>query len=96
MKAGIDLDGVVADLMRPFLKEINKKFDLELQYDNITSYHFSDCIPVDIEDLRVIWEDPKFILGQPLLPWAKWGINRLRDLLQESKKKSNHILKEMV
>jgi len=79
MKAGIDLDGVVADLMRPFLKEINKRFDLELQYDDITSYHFSDCISVDIEDLRVIWESPEFILGQPLLPYARWGINRLRD-----------------
>jgi len=79
MKAGIDLDGVVANLMTPFLKEINKRFNLELKYEDIISYRFEDWVPVDIEDLRAIWESPEFIWGQPLLPWARWGINRLID-----------------
>lgn len=86
MKAGIDLDGVIADLMTPLLKEVNKRFyhnegalKNPLKYEDITSYHFADCVPVDIEDLRVIWENPEFIWNQPLLPWAKWGVNRLRD-----------------
>lgn len=79
MKAGVDLDGVVADLMRPFLKEVNKEFNLKLRYEDISTYRFEDWIPLNIEDLRVIWEAPEFILGQPLLPWAKWGINRLKD-----------------
>jgi len=81
MKAGIDLDGVIADLLTPFIRKINKEFGLSVKRKNISSFYFSDCIPSpNWDDIIKIWEDPDFILKQPLVPWARWGINRLRDL----------------
>ena len=81
MRAGVDLDGVVADLRTPFIKVINKEFDLSLKHEDITSFYLADFVPgKDWNDIKHIWENPEFILKQPLLPWARWGINRLRDL----------------
>lgn len=81
MRAGVDLDGVIADLLTPFTKKINKEFGLSLKHEDITSFHFADCIPgLDWDSIKSVWENPKFILKQPLLPWAKWGINRLKGL----------------
>jgi len=81
MKAGIDLDGVIADLITPLLKAIKKEYGLSFKYEDITSFYFADCIPqLNWNQIREIWESPEFVLGQPLIPWAKWGLNRLRAL----------------
>jgi len=88
MKAGIDLDGVVADLIGPSIKKINKRhyhnkglLKKPLKREDITSYYFADCIPgLDWDEIVKIWDNSEFILNQPLLPWARWGVKRLKDL----------------
>jgi len=85
MKAGIDLDGVLADLVNPLIRELNKRYDLSLAYEDVTSYYFANFLrgDIDLEDIKSIWESPEFILKQPLLPWARWGVERLKKLEYE-------------
>ena len=80
MKIGVDIDGVVADFVTPFLPVLGELLERDVRYEEITSYLFQDVFGYDDEmEVRVREEiDRRDILRDlPALPGAVDAIRRL-------------------
>ena len=54
MKIGVDIDGVVADFVTPFLPVLGELLERDVRYEEITSYLFQDVFGYDDEmEVRV-------------------------------------------
>ena len=59
-RVAIDMDGVLYDLLTPWLKEYNEIFSDDLSPEQITTYDLSHYIKCDKESLNYILERPDF------------------------------------
>jgi len=77
----VDCDGVMADLVTPYLERLNEKFGLDVTYDEVTSFEFSECVCTKAQN-EAVWKDlvstPGFVLGLRELPYAMEGLAHLR------------------
>lgn len=57
-----DIDGVIADTFRAFVKTARERYDVEIEYEAITDYNFRKVIDIDEETsneiIEMILEDP--------------------------------------
>jgi len=73
-----DIDGVIADTFRAFVKTASERYNVEIEYEAITDYDFRKVIDIDEETSNEIIE---MILDNPLgmgIKSDKWrcgGVN---------------------
>jgi len=64
-----DIDGVIADTFRAFVKTARERYNVEIEYEAITDYNFRNVIDIDEETsneiIEMILEDP---LGMGINP----------------------------
>src|SRR3989339_167530 len=57
LKIGIDIDDVIINFIKPFLKFYNEKFKDNKNFSDCTSYHFSDCFKITKEKEFILIEE---------------------------------------
>ena len=72
-----DVDGVVADFVKGTLEHL----DYPLRPEDVTEFYINNLLSKeDDEKAKALHNDPEFCLNLPLIPGAKEGIGRLRQL----------------
>lgn len=79
-KAGIDLDGVIADVSYSIINYINGMYQTHYTEKDIAEYHIHDWFPeIDEKEATLLFKNPGFYLNMPPLPKAIESINKLKD-----------------
>ena len=63
MRVAVDIDSVIADLMGSLIPRLNQEYDLNLKYEDITTWDHPICGHSIGEDIKRYLADPKFVLN---------------------------------
>ena len=80
MKIGIDIDGVTADFVTPFLPVLEEALGRPVRYEDITTYHFQDAFGYGQEmeiQIRKEIDRRDLLRCLPAIPGARETIRRL-------------------
>jgi uncharacterized HAD superfamily protein len=79
-KAGIDLDGVLANVSYSIINYINGMYQTHYREGDIAEYHIHDWFPeVSKEEAASMFKNPGFYLNMPPIPKAIESINKLKE-----------------
>jgi hypothetical protein len=83
-----DIDGVVANTMGLFIDIVREKYNISIQYEQITQYDLTQCLDIEF---KVVWDTLQQIMEgthkQPLEP-----INQAPEILQKLAQKAEKLL----
>ena len=76
---GIDIDGVVLDILDPTIKYLKNVFHLDYKREDFKTYTIEDWIPYFTKDMaKYMFNDVELYRFSYPIEGAKWGIDRLR------------------
>jgi uncharacterized HAD superfamily protein len=75
---GIDLDGVVADIVTQLVWFSRKKFAIRLDRSEFRSENIETCTPIKSDQLESLFRDPKFFRSMRAVPGARALLGHLR------------------
>jgi 5'(3')-deoxyribonucleotidase len=76
---GVDLDGVIADIVTQLVRFSRTEYGLDLSPSTFESENIETCTPINAEQLRRLFCDPKFFRTMRAIPGARTSLARLVD-----------------
>ena len=77
IKMGIDLDGVICDMIADFLIEAKKRHNLEINKEDLTDYDVWDATSISRDQAKGIYRDGIFLAKLGVVPGAEEYIYNL-------------------
>lgn len=77
MRILVDLDGIVVDLLGPWIREYNALYGDNLTLDQVDSWHLDECVKCTKEEMLAIIQRPGYFDSLPPLPGAVAGVRAL-------------------
>jgi len=74
---GIDLDGVIADIVTQLVRFSRSHFDLRLMPSEFRSENIETCTPITAHQLRTLFHEPKFFQNMRAVQGARQLLMRL-------------------
>lgn len=74
---GVDLDGVIADIVAQLVRFSRIEYDLHLVPSEFRSENIETCTPIKAEQLRRLFCEPKFFKTMRLIQGARQALTRL-------------------
>ena len=74
---GVDLDGVIADIVTQLVRFSRSKYDLRLVPSEFRSENIETCTPIKTEQLRKLFSEPKFFQTMRAIQGARRSLMQL-------------------
>ena len=74
---GVDLDGVIADIVTQLVRFSRSEYDLRLVPSDFRSENIETCTPIKTEQLRKLFCEPKFFQTMRAIQGARRSLMRL-------------------
>ena len=74
---GVDLDGVVADIVTQLVRFSRSEYDLRLVPSEFRSENIETCTPIRVHQLRTLFREPKFFQSMKAVQGARQLLEQL-------------------
>lgn len=78
-RIGVDLDGILGDLIGVIIKEAHDCFGIKINEDQITNFKLENCTDLIEDQISEIFSKKEVYEKIKKIPYAHFSINRLRE-----------------
>ncbi len=81
----LDMDDVLSNLVQPWMQLLNKKFNIEIDFEGLVGWNLGTILPVKYpvltsSDVYSVLDLPGFFRNLPVIPGAKEGLKEMLEL----------------